>query len=269
MRKSFSPWCEAYTGLTRDGRSSDRFSVDDALGMVECDVADLLDSGDKQQKGSMKEEISKLAPIKEGLPSQGELLWSFAFYPIWKMPQDAEQKNRLADAEWNKDKHGPDDVGTSLEGKALQSNLLYKMMSKLRPEPYPWEAERRKRRLESIAWLTGERARETLEASLAPSMSRRSGILQFGVLQCMDLELQQTAGTFKSQSRRQSSAAGGKPAIGDIVDSMAWESDKPPSPYAEVILNGRLVYRTRTKQLSPAPYWNAVGQSSLARCAIN
>jgi hypothetical protein len=43
------------------------------------------------------------------------------------------------------------------------------------------------------------------------------------------------------------------------VDPQPWEG-KPPSAYAEVILNGKLVYRTRTKQLSPAPYWNATGE---------
>lgn len=49
-------------------------------------------------------------------------------------------------------------------------------------------------------------------------------------------------------------------ALEGVVDSMAWESEKPPSAYAEVILNGRLVFRTRTKALSPSPYWNATGE---------
>lgn len=45
-----------------------------------------------------------------------------------------------------------------------------------------------------------------------------------------------------------------------VVDSMPWEQERPPSAYAEVILNGRLVYRTRTKQINPSPYWNATGE---------
>lgn len=181
----------------------------------------------------MEEVVSKLSPVKAGKAAQGELYWSHAFYPVWKMPQDDKAKTEMKDVEWQKEKHSSSDIGTSLEGSSLQNSLLYKLMSRLAPEPFPWEAERRKRRLESIAWLTGERARETLEASMAPSLSRRSGILQFGITQCMDLEVDTTSGTF-SKSNRDSSIAGGKPALSEVIDAMPWETATPPSAYAEV-----------------------------------
>lgn len=62
-------------------------------------------------------------------------------------------------------------------------------------------------------------------------------------------------------------------ALADTIDSGAWEADKLPSAYAEVILNGKLVFRTRTKQLSPQPYWNAraerfIRDFSVARMVI-
>lgn len=46
----------------------------------------------------------------------------------------------------------------------------------------------------------------------------------------------------------------------DIVDKTAAENQHPPSSYCEVILNDKLVYRTRTKQVTPLPYFNAVSE---------
>ena len=241
---------------------SDRFSADDAIGMVDVDLADLLEKGNRRsRKQDMMEEETQLVPSRPGMPAQGRLYWSHAFYPLWKMPEDGKAQKAAGEEEWQHEKHGENDIGTGREGQVQMPGLIYSLMGRLAPDPFPWEAERRKRRLESIAWLTGERARETLEASVRPSLDRRSGILQFAVTQCNNLEYQRTGKTFASQSnKRHSSAAGGRPAQESVVDSMPWESERPPSAYAEVILNGRLVYRTRTKQINPSPYWNATGE---------
>jgi hypothetical protein len=47
------------------------------------------------------------------------------------------------------------------------------------------------------------------------------------------------------------------------VDRTPGENPDPPSAYVEVHLNDRLVYRTRTKQLTPLPYFNAVSERFL------
>jgi len=192
---------------------SDRFSADDAIGMVDVDLADLLEKGNgRQKRNELMEETTELKPTRHGMPAQGRLLWSHAFYPLWKMPQDDKQKTDIGKEEWDHTKRGENDIGTGREGQAQVPGLIYSLMGQLKPEPFPWEAERRKRRLESIAWLTGERARETLEASVKPNLERRSGILQFSVKQCINLEYQRTGKTFSSQSdKRSSSAAGGRP----------------------------------------------------------
>lgn len=52
----------------------------------------------------------------------------------------------------------------------------------------------------------------------------------------------------------------GKPALADVVDRAPSEITNPPSAYVEVHLNDKLVYRTRTKQLNPVPYFNAVSE---------
>lgn len=77
---------------------------------------------------------------------------------------------------------------------------------------------------------------------------------------CSDLEIESLAGTYSSKMDSRTSAAGGKPALSDVVDRGSTENPDPPSSYCEVYLNDKLVYRTRTKQVTPLPYYNAVGE---------
>lgn len=63
------------------------------------------------------------------------------------------------------------------------------------------------------------------------------------------------AGTFSKNS-----ATSGKPALADVVDRGSTENPDPPSSYCEVYINDKLVYRTRTKQFTPLPYFNAVSE---------
>ena len=51
-----------------------------------------------------------------------------------------------------------------------------------------------------------------------------------------------------------------KPALSTSIDRTATENPEPPSSYVEVLLNDHLVFRTRTKQLTPIPYYNAVAE---------
>jgi hypothetical protein len=41
-----------------------------------------------------------------------------------------------------------------------------------------WEEERKQRRQETLAWFSGEREREAMEAEVKPSEKLRSGVLQ-------------------------------------------------------------------------------------------
>lgn len=51
--------------------------------------------------------------------------------------------------------------------------------------------------------------------------------------------------------------------MSDVIDRTPAENPEPPSAYVEVHLNDRLVYRTRTKQVTPLPYFNAVSERFL------
>lgn len=47
------------------------------------------------------------------------------------------------------------------------------------------------------------------------------------------------------------------------MDRTPAENPEPPSAYCEVHINDRLIYRTRTKQMTPLPYFNAVSERFL------
>ena len=199
----------------------DRWSADDPLGMVSEDLAGLLGMvGDQQpEKRNWVERDDELKPRRKGYTAKGNITWSYAFYPIWKMPQDGEQEDELAQDAWRKERHGSEDRGTGRDGQVKEPGLLYKFLGRFKPEPFEWENERKKRRLESIAWLTGERARETMEATQKPTLQRRSGVLLFQIHQAIDLELEKTGGTLTSAIKKRpgSGAAGGPPGKTDLL----------------------------------------------------
>lgn len=77
----------------------------------------------------------------------------------------------------------------------------------------------------------------------------------------VDLEVESLQGTFSGQAMsRRKSAASGKPALQDVIDRTAADNVDPPNAYCEVHINDKFVYRTRTKQLTPVPYFNAVSE---------
>lgn len=197
----------------------DRWSADDPLGMVSEDLAGLLGmAGDQQpEKRNWIERDDELKPRRKGYTAKGNITWSYAFYPIWKLPQDGEKEDELAQDAWSKEQHGSADRGTGRSGQVKEPGLLYKFLGRFKPEPLEWENERKKRRLESIAWLTGERARETMEATQKPTLERRSGVLLFQIHQAIDLELEKTGGTLTSAIKKRpgSGIAGGPPGEAD------------------------------------------------------
>ena len=73
------------------------------------------------------------------------------------------------------------------------------------------------------------------------------------------MELDSIEGTYSSSMNHRLSAASGKPALYDN-NRLSQDSPDPPSTYCEVLLNDQLIYRTRTKQLTPLPYYNAVSE---------
>ncbi|KAL1409964.1 hypothetical protein Q8F55_003963 [Vanrija albida] len=226
---------------------ADRFSADDALGQVEVDVEELVDMS---TKGPRSDELftrdDKLMPTQIGMKTQGELHWSVRFFPLWKMPADQVDK-RMERAK----KHNADE--------GIEAPWWIKWIEELVEKP-EWEKQREKERKDTLAMFCTERQREEVEAMARPTAERSSGVLQFHIHQCVDLELESLSGSYSADVSKRKSAAMGKPALADVVDRAPSEITNPPSAYVEVHLNDKLVYRTRTKQLNPMPYFNAVSE---------
>jgi hypothetical protein len=209
---------------------SDRFSNDDALGMISEDLADLLSTNQQEQSDNqeMLRRTDMLEPYRRGMTAKGSLTWSYAFHPIWKLPQGSKKEENIAKAGWNNERHSEADVGTGRTGRTQEPGLIYQFLERFKPEPLEWENERKKRRLESIAWLTGERSREVMEATQKPTLERRSGVLLFQIHQGIDIELERTGGTFTSALKRRGGAgvAGGPPG----------EDRRGSTPYCSLLM---------------------------------
>lgn len=225
---------------------SDRFSADDALGIIEVDVADIVDHSTRAPGQQLFYRRSDLQPEHPGMRVQGSVDWSVRFFPLHKISQQ-ELERRI---EENKDKRG--------EGSTPAPWWL-EWLDKWCEKP-EWEKEREVRRKEMVQYFSGERVREEIEAGGKPGPNHPSGILQFHIHQAVDLELQSVNGTFGGTGGKHRSAASGKPALGDIIDRAPWENPDPPNPYVEVHLNDKYIYRTRTKQVNPMPYFNAMSE---------
>lgn len=223
---------------------SDRFSADDTLGVVLLDLAELIDSC----RQGMTHRVDHFAADRAAKNTSGTLEWSVEFCPVWQMSPE-ETKERLAQMQREREKCEPP--------KDAAEPWWIRWMKDMVPGQDEWESERIKRRTEAKAWLGGKKDREVWEAEVGASEERLSGILQFHIHQCLDLEVESTAGTYATQPRR---PAGGPPALGHVTDRNPNENSDPPSAYCEVHLNDKLVYKTRTKEVTPMPYYNAVSE---------
>ncbi|KIR34026.1 C2 domain-containing protein [Cryptococcus deuterogattii MMRL2647] len=235
---------KAGEGFRICANDSDRFSADDTLGVVLLDLAELIDSC----RQGMTHRVDHFVADRAAKNTSGTLAWSVEFCPLWQMsPQ--ETKERLEQARMEKEKCEPP--------KGAKEPWWVRWMKDMIPGEDGWETERIKRRAETKEWLCGGKEREVWEAEVGASEERPSGILQFHIHQCLDLEVESTAGTYTTQPQR---PAGGPPALGHVTDRSANEISDPPSAYCEVHLNDKLVYKTRTKEVTPMPYYNAVSE---------
>nr|XP_019044279.1 hypothetical protein I302_07563 [Kwoniella bestiolae CBS 10118]OCF23209.1 hypothetical protein I302_07563 [Kwoniella bestiolae CBS 10118] len=227
---------------------SDRFSADDALGVVEVDLAELVDTHSSKlylRTDDFKED-------KPGMKCSGSLSWSVQFHGLWQMSSE-QIKQRTMKSIAEREEINPPELTKVPIWMEMLSRIIDRNDEK-------WYKAREEKRKETAAWFNGEKERDRLEAEERPDEGYRSGILQFHVHQCIDLEVEPLSGTYSSHSTSRNSPAGGKPALESLTDRTPVENPDPPSSYCEVHLNDKLIYRTRTKQVTPLPYFNAVSE---------
>ncbi|WWD03589.1 hypothetical protein V865_001643 [Kwoniella europaea PYCC6329] len=227
---------------------SDRFSADDALGVVEVDITELVDTHSSKlffRTDDLKEDTP-------GMKCSGRLNWSVQFHGLWQMSSENIKKRSMETYVLEDDINPPE-----IHQVPLWMEMLSKIIDK---NDEKWYKNRQQKRKETLAWFNGEKERDRLEAEEKPDEGYRSGILQFHVHQCIDLEVEPLSGTYSSHTTSRNSPAGGKPALESLTDRTPVENPDPPSSYCEVHLNDKLIYRTRTKQVTPLPYFNAVSE---------
>nr|XP_019010216.1 uncharacterized protein I206_04684 [Kwoniella pini CBS 10737]OCF48997.1 hypothetical protein I206_04684 [Kwoniella pini CBS 10737] len=230
---------------------SDRFSADDAMGVVELDLAEIVDTHSRKLH-HRRDEFQADTP---GMKCSGSLNWSIQFHGLWQMSEE-ELKQRTKQS---KVSSGREDMNPpEMDKVPIWMEMLSRIVDTKNEEK--WYANREKKRKETLAWFTGEKERDTLEVQGKPDENLRSGILQFHIHQCIDLEVEPLSGTYSSHTASKLSSAGGKPALEDLTDRTPNENPEPPSSYCEVHLNDKLVYKTRTKQVTPLPYFNAISE---------
>jgi hypothetical protein len=234
------------------------------MGVVEVDLADLVERGKESSSEDLDRRTDELQAERPGMRTSGTLHWSVKFHGMWEMAPEEVHERLLARK--SQVKGEPEDTATPWWIEQIK-NLVGEAPS--------WSEDRKQRRQEAVSWITGEKEKDEMEANEAPSPELRSGVIQFHIHQCVgeftlrgrklikDLEVESLEGTFSSSLDSRKSAANGKPALADVVDRTPAENPEPPSAYCEVHINDRLIYRTRTKQMTPLPYFNAVSERFL------
>lgn len=149
---------------------ADRFSADDAVGVVEVELADLID-----QTSSLSEprrRTDQLQSDAPGMKVSGSLTWSVRFAPIWHMPPE-ELERRMVDMKAKR-------RGGCTDNPPFWLDWVERIVGE-KPE---WVSERNERNKETLSWFTGEREKDEMEVMAKPSEEYRSGVLQFHIHQC-------------------------------------------------------------------------------------
>lgn len=155
---------------------SDRFSADDAMGVVEVDLADLVERGKESDSEDLDRRSDELQPERPGMKTQGSLHWSVKFHGLWEMAPEEVRERLLQRKRDRKGEPSAEDI---------QTPWWIEQLRRWSGELPSWAEERQQRRRDTVAWFTGEKEKDEMEASEAPSAELRSGVLQFHLHQCV------------------------------------------------------------------------------------
>ncbi|BGP20364.1 hypothetical protein JCM10213_002327 [Rhodosporidiobolus nylandii] len=215
-------------------KDHDRYSSDDTLGYVDLPIAAFAGKpGEWTKNKRLPLRGGKEGEIKEGQDAEregeherGSVEFSAAYFPICDKLVDAQQPDKGAETE----EGSPADMADWAE----------------REKESDEEHERRKRK-------RMEKLDEMLNARHPAPLSHPSGILAYQIHQIADLELPKRAGVVQ-KTVRAAFAPGGTSSI---------RKADVPSSYVQAFVNEEMVYRTRLKPFSNAPYFNAGAETLL------
>ena len=153
---------------------SDRFSADDAMGVVEVDLTDLVERGKDSSTEELDRRADELQAERPGMRTSGTLHWSVKFHGMWEMAPE-EVQERINERK----------KGIKGEPEVVETPWWIEKIKKLAGEPASWSEDRKQRRQEAVSWITGEREKDEMEATEAPSDELRSGVIQFHIHKCI------------------------------------------------------------------------------------
>ena len=199
---------------------SDKTSADDDLGRIEVDLEELM--GNENSKGKIWSREDDFVGLDGDSAMPGKLVWEVGYFAKVDVTTDQLQKQTV-DPEVRTLQQLKD------KAKASSERKLREAPEKVRAE------EASQQRAQEF-----EDEQHEMICAAPPPEDFCSGILSIQVHNATGLEM--------SNLRKKTKA--------EEDDDEDYESDLP-SPYCKVIINGKILYKTRTKPKNCNPFFNA------------
>ena len=199
---------------------SDRTSADDDLGRIEVGLDELMQ--DENSKGKMWSREDTFVGLDGDSSMPGKLGWEVGYFDKVDITLDQLQKQQVQP-----------DIRTIQQ---LKDKVAESTDRKLREAPHKVQREEKSQTKQQEY----EDEQQQLICAAPPPEGHCSGILSIQVHNATGLEV--------SSLRKKTKA--------EEEDSENFEDDLP-SPYCNIIINGKILYKTRTKPKNSNPYFNA------------
>ena len=199
---------------------SDRTSADDDLGRVEVALDELMQSEHSNGKIWAREDSFISLDGDSSMP--GKLSWEVGYFSKIDITADQLEKQQLEP-----------DIRTVQQ---LKDKVAESTKRKLREAPHKVQEEEENQTKQQQY----EEEQNHLICAAPPPAEFCSGILSVQVHNATGLEIPSLRKKTKSEEE----------------DSESYEDDLP-SPYCSVIINGKILYKTRTKPKNSNPFFNA------------
>lgn len=229
MKPSFEEHCvllvgsqelNAHERLRLQLWDSDRSSADDDLGRIEVDIEELMQN--ENSKGKMWSREDEFVGMDGDSSMPGRLTWEVGYFSKVEVTQDQLAKQQVNT-----------DIRTLQQ---LKNKVKDSTNRKLREAPRKIRAEEgSQQRAQEY-----EDEQHRLICAAPPPEEFCSGILSVQVHNVTGLEVSSLRKKTKDEKE----------------DSESFEDDLP-SPYCTIIINGKMLYKTRTKPKNSNPFFNA------------
>ena len=199
---------------------SDRSSADDDLGRIEVDLEELMNN--ENSKGKLWAREDEFVGLDGDSSMPGKLSWEVGYFAKMDITADQLDKQQVQ-PEIRTVKQLKDKVKESTKRKLREAPHKIRTEEENQTQAQEYEDEQHK-----------------LICAAPPPEEYFSGILSIEVHNATGLEITSLRKKTKSEEE----------------DSEKFEDDLP-SPFCNIIINGKIIYKTRTKPKNSNPFFNA------------